>query len=187
MTWKPTFRHLGRSLVVVCCTALASLAALPTSAGASSPAPSASGRSATSGHFAPYPGGEAIPLTESGNITAGSCTYRQAIDDPHLSSGDASVHGWWLRISGTCPDKANVDVYLQGYWCDIYGCRWITVGSGSGDYYAGGGSGQRATARRTCSGTSTVGWRGFVDVDLIVVSDPSGYTYSTIQNLACTP
>jgi hypothetical protein len=29
------------------------------------------------------------------------------------------------------------------------GCRWVTVGSGSGDYYAEGGSGQRATARRS--------------------------------------
>lgn len=59
--------------------------------------------------------------------------------------------------------------------------------SGSGDYYAGGGSGKWANARRTCSGTSTVGWRGYVDVDLIGVGDPSGYTYSTIANLACTP
>jgi hypothetical protein len=128
---------------------------------------------------------------ESGNITAGSCTYKQAIDDPHVSSTAppaASVHGWWLRVSGTCPSKANVDVYLQGYWCDIYGCRWITVASGSSDVYAGGGSGRRATARKTCSSTArTVGWRGFVDVDLIGVSDPAGYTYSAIRNLACSP
>lgn len=189
MTRAHAFRGVRRrTLAVVACTAaLASLGALPTSAGASSPPSSAPNKPSASGHFAPYPGGDVTPMAESGNITAGSCTYRQAIDDPHLSSGDTSVHGWWLNISGTCPSKANIDVYLQGYWCDSWGCRWITVASGSGDYYAGGGSGQRATARKTCSNTSTVGWRGFVDVDLIGVNDPAGYTYSTIRNLACSP
>jgi hypothetical protein len=146
---------------------------------------------AAAGHFAAYPGDVVTTLAESGPITAGSCTYKQAIDDPHFSStppAAVSIHGSWLRVSGTCPSKANVDTYLQGYWCDIYGCRWITVDSASGDVYAGGGSGRRVTARRNCSSTSkTVGWRGFVDVDLIGVSDPSGYTYSAIKNLTCVP
>jgi hypothetical protein len=190
MTRAHVCRRVRRTLAVVCGTALASFVALPTSAGASSLASSAPGTPSASGHFAPYLGGDVSLLAESGNITAGSCTYRQAVDDPHISSTaprTASVHGWWLRISGTCPSKANVDVYLQGWWCDIYGCRWITVGSDSLDVYSGGGSGRRATARRTCSATTTVGWRGFVDVDLIGVSDPSGYTYSTITNLTCRP
>jgi len=40
----------------------------------------------------------------------------------------------------------------------------------------------------TCSSSSTlVGWRGHVDVDLIGVSDPPGYTYSNIKNLYCVP
>jgi len=142
-----------------------------------------------SGHFAPYPGGATI-LAESGNITAGSCTYRQAIDDPHISSTSplaASVHGWFVRAGGTCP-TANVDTYLQGYWCDAFGCSWITVASDSGNVSAGGGAGNRITARRTCSsGSKTVGWRGFVDVDLNGISDPSGYTYSAIRNLNCVP
>jgi hypothetical protein len=181
------FSRIRRTLVIACCAAMVSLVALPMDASASTFSPSAPTMPSTFGSFAPDPGGDVSPLAESGNITAGSCTYRQVLDDPHPSSGDTSVHGWWRRISGTCPSRANVDVYLQAYWCDVYGCRWITVASGSGDYRAGGGSGRRATARRTCSAASTVGWRGFVDVDLIGVDDPAGYTYSPIRNLACRP
>lgn len=189
MTRAHVLRRARRTVAVVCLTALACLVALPVGAGASP----ALRKPSASGHFAPYPGGGGggvSLMAESPDITAGSCTYRQAIDDPHISSTAplaASVHGWWLRISGTCPSQANVDVYLQGYWCDQYGCRWITVASGSADVYAGGGAGRRATARRTCSNANTVGWRGFVDVDLIGVSDPPGYTYSAIRNLSCSP
>lgn len=144
-----------------------------------------------SGYFAPYSGGDITPRAESGNITAGSCTYTQAIDNPHISSTApraTSVHGYWKQIAGTCPSTANVDTYLQAYWCDGFGCRWIGVASNSGDVRAGGGSGRRVTARRTCSSSSrTVGWRGFVDVDLNGVGDPPGYTYSPPVNLACVP
>jgi hypothetical protein len=200
MNKAQALRRVRRTLAVVSCAALASLGALSTSAGASSARSAVPSTASASGHFAPYPGvaGSAgqrsglrptriTPLAESGNITAGSCTYKQAVDNAHLSGGETSVHGYWLKVSGTCPSTANVDAYLQAYWCDVYGCRWITVASASGDYYAGGGSGRRATARRTCAGTSTTGWRGFVDVDLNGVSDPSGYTYSPPQNLACRP
>jgi hypothetical protein len=143
------------------------------------------------GYFAPYPGGDVTPMAESGNITAGSCTYRQAIDNPHISSSAplaASVHGYWKSISGTCPSTANVDTYLQAYWCDPFGCRWTGVASDSGNIRPGGGSGRRVTARRTCSsGSRTVGWRGYVDVDLNGVGDPAGYTYSPPVNLGCVP
>jgi hypothetical protein len=140
------------------------------------------------GHFAPYPGTSVTPQAESGVITAGTCRYRQAIDDPHgPTSGDASVHGWWLFVSGPCPSKATVTAYLQAYWCDIFGCSWITVDSSKADVYAGGGSGKRATARQPCASNATVGWRGYVDVDLDNWHDPSGYTYSSIKNLACSP
>lgn len=197
-------RRAGRGLTVFCSTLLVSLGALSASATASPPQPpNVSVPSATSpqtseaigpgtpGHYAPAPSGEITPMAQSGPITAGSCKYEQAIDDPHISSTApraASVHGWWLKDSGTCPSKATVAVYLQAYWCDpFYGCYWRTVSRGRTDVYAGGGSGNRATARLTCSKSSTVGWRGFVDVDLDGVRDPSGYTYSAIRNLACSP
>ncbi|OZV71920.1 hypothetical protein CA850_32800 [Micromonospora echinospora] len=126
-------------------------------------------------------------MGESGNIVAGSCTYRQANDDPHLSSGDASVHGFWLYIAGTCPSKANVDVYLQAFWCDPFGCGWVTVDSGSGDYAPGSGSGTRANARINCSSSTEVGWRGVTDVDLPGIADPPGMYYGTPKDLPCSP
>lgn len=143
------------------------------------------------GHFAPYSGGDVTPMAESNLIEVGTCVYRQAIDDPHISTSTgplaASVHGYWRKIAGTCP-MANVDTTLEAWWCDWYGCRWIAVASASGDIYAGGGGGRRVTARRTCSSSSqTIGWRGFVDVDLIGRDDPAGYTYSPPVNLACVP
>ena len=179
------------AVVVACLTALASLGALPLGAGASPLSPSAPGTPAAFGGFSPYPGGDVTLMAVSNSITAGSCTYAQAIDDPHISSTAplaASVHGWWQAISGTCPSLANIDTYLEGFWCDQFGCRWIQVAYSSGDIGPGGGSGARVTARRTCSSSSTlVGWRGHVDVDLIGVSDPPGFTYSNIVNLYCVP
>jgi hypothetical protein len=183
-------RRARRILVVVSCTALALTGALPANAGAS-PASSAEGMPSASGHFAAYSGGDIAPLAESGNITAGSCTYRQAIDNPHISStapAAASVHGWWVFAGGTCPATATVSVALQGFWCDSFGCTWITVATGAGSWVAGGGGGNRTTARRTCSSTARlVGWRGLVDVDLDGVADPAGLTPSTIVNLNCVP
>src|SRR5690606_12200462 len=96
------------------------------------------------GWWAPYPAGEIEPATVSGMIEAGGCRYQQANDRPHRSGGDVSIHGWWLRWSGQCPQKANVDAAIQAYWCDSIGCRFVAVDTGSGDYYGGGGSGRWA-------------------------------------------
>jgi hypothetical protein len=126
-------------------------------------------------------------MAESGNITAGSRTYRQAVYNPHISGGDTSIHGWWLNIAGTCPTHANVSVFLQAFWCGPFGCQWITVASGAGSFFPGGGSGRRANARLTCATNNLVGWRGFVDVDLPGIADPPWVTLSTIHNLACSP
>lgn len=148
------------------------------------------------GYFAPYPdaahsSSEGLAMAESGVITAGSCKYRQVIDDPHMSGREISIHGSWKHVSGTCPDEANVDTYLQAYWCDRYQwytiCRWITVSSDSDDVRAGTGHGKRVTARRACTSSPDVGWRGYVDVDLIGIGDPKGYTYSRIIDFPCAP
>src|SRR4051812_7147198 len=82
---------------VACGAALALLVALPMGARASSLPSAARSKASASGHFAPFPGDLVAPMAQSGNITAGSCTYKQAIDDPHISSTApraASVHGW---------------------------------------------------------------------------------------------
>lgn len=146
------------------------------------------------GYYAPL---NALPVVDditlsvglSDPIKAGSCTYQQGVDNAHFSSTGWAIssHGWWVKYAGTCPSKANVDIYLQAVWCDAWGCRWRTVDTDSKDVYAGGGSGKRATAREECGGSKTVGWRSFVDVDLIGQVDPSGYTYSTPRDLSCYP
>jgi hypothetical protein len=83
---------------------------------------------------------------------------------------------------------ANVDVYLQAYRCDpTPGCRFVTVATRSSDVREGRGRGKRATALFNCRNNNVVGWRGFVDVDLIGVNDPAGFTYSLPQNLTCSP
>lgn len=192
--------RLLRTLSVLSCVILMSISTAASAAATPAPQspeppmpPSSSAPPSTTdvlpagSSWAPYPERTVSPMTESGVIIAGGCKYKQANDDPHLSSGDTSIHGWWLRGGGTCPSKANVDVYLQAYGCGPFGCQWITVDSGSGDYVPGPGSGKWANARLQCSSTAVVGWRGYTDVDLPGIIDPSGVTYSTIRNLACSP
>lgn len=90
-------------------------------------------------------------------------------------------------LFGTCPSKNTVTAGLQAYWCD-FTCYWVTVATGSGDSYQGPGSGKWANARRRCASSSRpIGWRGWTDVDLIGINDPSGVTYSNYANFYCTP
>ncbi len=169
---------------------MAALSGVQTSArAADSPGPSAGGYFASISALASN--GTVSPNLTSGTIHAGSCYYQQGIDNAHISTTSstraAQSHGWWLNKGGTCPSKSNVDTYLQAVYCSSSGCDWKTVDKQSGDVYAGGGSGKWITAHEDCSSTATVGFRSFVDVDLIGVNDPAGYTYSPGQDLACYP
>ena len=76
---------------------------------------------------------------------------------------------------------------LEVYWCNPFGCQWILVASDVSRVFAGGGASNRTTARKVCSSSPTVGWRGCTDVDLVGISDPGGVTDSTIKNLGCAP
>lgn len=80
-------------------------------------------------------------------------------------------------------------MYVQAWYCYDYpySCYWATLTVGQADVYAGGGAGKRATARWACASGDTVGWRAYVDVDLIDWNDPPGLTYSAIMNLPCSP
>lgn len=129
-----------------------------------------------------------VLMATSGWINAGGCTYRQAVDNPHLSSGTTSVHGWWetWAFSG-CPNYSNVDTYLQAFFCNMWGCSYITIASDSRDVLAGGGSGRRGNARNSCVNSSLISYRGAVDVDLISQSDPGGLTYSPEVGVNCYP
>lgn len=156
---------------------------------------SANSASSGEGYFAPASAlaerRAVVPMAASTPIHAGSCYYRQAVDTPHISSTSisraAQSHGWWVNAGGACPSKSNVDVYLQAVYCSGGTCGWRTVDVRSGDVYAGGGKGKRVTAHKGCSGTATVGFRSYVDVDLIGMNDPAGFTYSTPVDLACYP
>lgn len=127
---------------------------------------------------------EIAPLS----IYGSGCLFGQYVDNPHVSTGDVSTHGWWNDEGGICPTYANVDVYLQTYWCSSYGCAWVVTAYFSADVRARNIWNQRVTTRRTCTPFGRpIGWRGYVDVDLIGQNDPSGYDYSSPQNLYCTP
>lgn len=141
----------------------------------------------------PIPNGSVVLLAdnESNIIWAGNCGYTQNVDNPHPSGSTTSVHGSWRRKSatGTCPEFANVDIVLEAWWCDSWaGCRWLAINSNSADVRAGGGAGRHVNARRSCVPYQRlVSYRGRVDVDLIGVSDPSGWTYSSVVERSCAP
>jgi hypothetical protein len=140
--------------------------------------------------WAPLPEGGVAPMASSGPIESFGCTYTQEVDDAHISSEPPtamSSHGWWTYVSGGCPSMANVDTYLQALWWNGTSYEWLVVGYNSGDVFAGGGSSNRVTARRTCANPNLVGWRSGVDVDLINHIDPPGITYSSPLNYNCAP
>ena len=108
-------------------------------------------------------------------------------DYPHVTNFEASVHGYWVVLSGTCPSTAKVTVDLRAVECTPFGCVWITQDTRSGTFTPGSGTGHRATPHKACANAKKVGWRGQVDVDLTGVNDPSGFQYSPEVNLACSP
>jgi hypothetical protein len=125
---------------------------------------------------------QATPL-----VTAGNCNFTGRADYPHVTNFEASVHGYWVVLSGTCPSTAKVTVDLQAVGCTPFGCVWITQDTRSGTFTPGSGTGHWATPHKACANANTVGWRGQVDVDLTGVNDPSGYQYSAEVNLECSP
>lgn len=179
----------------ICLLALVMSASVAAAGGSGSPndkpKPSASPGKPLAVGWTSYTGGEITPMAESEIIDAFGCRYRQAVDNAHISSTPptaASSHGWWIYVSGGCPSTANVDTFLQALWWNGTSYEWRTVtGGGSGDVFAGGGSGNRITARHPCFAFYPVSWRSFVDVDLTNHADPPGYTFSPLQNLNCAP
>lgn len=130
-------------------------------------------------------------FNSSGWITAGNCTYKQRVDWPHWSDQytTISVHGWWeKKYNSSCPRLANVDIYLQAYYCNyVGGCTYVNVASNSDDVRAGGGPGRRVNARNGCNGSVLISYRGAVDVDLHDQGDPRGLTYSPSFGRRCWP
>jgi hypothetical protein len=141
----------------------------------SSPSGTASQSTAVPAPY-PYPdsGSASVPLVLD---TAASCTPYVDGDNVHVSSGDASAHGWWYR--GSCANqKTTVTIYLYEYFSDGL---WHWQGTGSAYVWPGGGSGNRATVRQVCTGVIPAGWRSLVVVKL----GNGASAYTPAQNIAC--
>lgn len=116
------------------------------------------------------------------------CDYEGRADYPHLTNGEASVHGYWVKTGGTCPSTATVTANLQALYCDMSGnSGWKTQDTRSGTFTSGSGSGNWATPHKSCGGQSSVAWRGEVDVNLTDFADPLGYHYGSAKDLNCYP
>ncbi len=122
--------------------------------------------------------------------TAGDCTYDTRVDNPHISAGQVSVHGWWkvVGLFSECPSRATVTTVLEAVMCDSWtgACWWSEVKRSQGSIRPGGGAGKRVTARVDCSSTDLVGFRGVADVDL-PGNDPPNKAYSEGVNRSCYP
>jgi hypothetical protein len=149
---------------------IAAAAAILASSGLDGVASAAPAGSAPVAHPAPYPGvgttslAPATPVTSGGAIAAvaAACTPYVDGDNPHLSSGDVSAHGWWYR--GSCANqKTTVYIGLQEFYSDG---SWRTKATSSAYVWPGGGSGNRATARHVCESVVPAGWRSYVIVRL---------------------
>ena len=149
----------------------------------------------SSGSFAPYSGSETYGAEMDTDYLleafAQSCNYTTRGDNPHVSrtGNEVSVHGWWTidSDSGPCPTYADVEVWLQGWYC-IEGvtCWWRTIDEDEKRVRAGGGAGNRTNARAFCVSDKVTGFRNVVDVDLVGVSDPPDKLY-IIADVPCRP
>lgn len=112
-----------------------------------------------------------------------ACVAWAVGDNTHLSSGDVSGHGWWLR--GTCDGatQALVTVHIQQLWDDGV---WRNAGNkGEGYLRPKEDSNNRITARVPCLTSVTTGWRSIVDVDIVGFADTPNRVFTPRQNLAC--
>lgn len=111
--------------------------------------------------------------------------FLQVGDDVHISStppATASGHGWWVRLSGDSK-KAKVTVYLEA---KNHNGDWKTVATGSKTVGPGGGSSNRATARKECTNINRyTSWRSLIDVDIIGSLDTPGKARTRTVDFFC--
>ncbi len=110
------------------------------------------------------------------------CTFYTRGDYVHVSSNQASGHGWWVNVNCRAT-WAVVTVQLQQYYSDG---RWRNIGTpGRATVRSGGGAGKRATGRVSCSSRSLTGWRSVVDVDVVGVLDDPRKLVTPARNIYC--
>lgn len=170
-------------------------ASLLVSPGPAQASPTGEGRLAERSTVQPHPAiappdasslGARPRTVSAGADAARDCVFFTRFDDVHWSStaGDVSGHGWW--DNGDCPAKtrANITIRLEEYYSDG---TWRTKNTGTKKKaYAGGGSANRANARVTCQGGSTVSWRTETDIDLINIPDTNNIGRSATHNIPCS-
>ena len=167
-------RSLKVSLIAGGAAALASLGLLPFGGGAAiASATPLSSPSCISSVAVPQSGG----------------TIKAVGDYVHVSTGQASGHGWWDYVSGTMPPNGvTVTVTLQVYMTLPVCPGYYSVSTAKGVVYrSGGGSGNRVTARATCASTTRKMWRSVVTVVVNTVPSSTGSVTTTPQTIACTP
>lgn len=103
-------------------------------------------------------------------------------DDVHVTRGQASGHGWWLKGT-TNAAKAKVTVQLQ--YKPRKNSSWQNRGRAGVRTIKSGGS-KRANARMTCRSRGNKQWRSWVDVDLIGYLDTPNKLYTRAKTIKCT-
>ena len=103
------------------------------------------------------------------------CTPGNGADNPHYTAPDVSGHGAYIK--GTCTNNtARVynclyEWYTDNTWRQKACSTTVTV-------TAGGGAGNRPSARRACDSISrNISWRNHEDVDVIGEIDTSDKPY----------
>ena len=116
------------------------------------------------------------------------CDWHGQADYPHVTAGEASVHGYWVKDGGDCPSTGTVTVELQALGCSSLGCTWITQQTDTvTGVTQGSGTGHWATPHTACANFNSVGWRGRVDTALTDFFDPFGWDDGPQQDLNCSP
>ncbi|WEV25720.1 hypothetical protein OYE22_11290 [Streptomyces sp. 71268] len=122
---------------------------------------------------------------EEWEILKGAGVFETHGDYVHISGSApraVSAHGWWKRKSG--PAKyAKVTIELQAH----AGAKWKTIDTGTKKKAkSGGGSANRAHARKNCkNATTVVKFRSRVDVDIIGYSDPPTKLVTPTRKIKC--
>ncbi|MFC0581187.1 hypothetical protein [Micrococcoides hystricis] len=120
----------------------------------------------------------AYPLVTTAKIGV----FQTKGDYVHVTRGQASAHGWWVRGTAKAT-TAKVTVQLQ--YKPTKRSRWHNRGK-AGVRTIKPGTSKRANARMTCRSRASKQWRSWVDVDLVGYLDTPNKLYTASRTLRCT-
>lgn len=120
----------------------------------------------------------AYPLVTTAKIGV----FQTKGDYVHVTRGQASGHGWWLKGT-TKATKAKVTVQLQ--YKPKKNSSWHNRGK-AGVKTIKPGTSKRANARMTCRSSGNKQWRSWIDVDLIGYLDTPNKLYTPARTIKCT-